>query len=192
MGLPVPVSSVARLLRGVAAALPGLGHWMLVLECASSPFPLLSHCVTPLSVEESRAALEQRVGFPQRAVPAFGRQGCRRSEKGGGEWRAWPGGATGDRSVVGSRFVRLQACGRLWSSEKFSLQRSLSDKVLGSDKVPPLSREALGLSGSFCWSSCARSVPGAAAWLVLVALVGSWAGCSKDISKSCLSLCSPR
>ena len=107
MGLPVPVSSMAWLLRGAAAALPGLGHWMLVLERASSPFPLLSHCVTPLSVEESRAALEQRVGFPQRAVPVFGRQGCGRSKKGGGEWRAWPGGATGGRSVVGRRFARL-------------------------------------------------------------------------------------
>lgn len=61
--------------------------------------------------------------------------------------------------------------------------------MLGSNEVPPLNREALGLPGSFCWSFCARSVPGVAAWS---ALVGSWAECSKDVSKSCLSLCSPR
>ena len=36
MGLPVPVSSMAWLLRGAAAALPGLGHWMLVLERAGA------------------------------------------------------------------------------------------------------------------------------------------------------------
>lgn len=56
----------------------------------------------------------------------------------------------------GSRFGRLRARGRLWSSEEFSLQRSLSDKVLGGEEVPPLSREAPGLSGS---SVRARSVP---------------------------------
>lgn len=65
MALPVPVSSVARVLRGTAAAVPGLGHWIRVLECALSPLPLLSRCMTPLSAKESRAALERCVGFPQ-------------------------------------------------------------------------------------------------------------------------------
>lgn len=92
--------------------------------------------------------------------------------------------------MVGSKSARLRACGRLWPSQKFSLQRSLSDQVLGSDKVLPLSWEVLGLSGSSCRTSCACAVLGAAAWSVLVALAGSWAGCSKDVSKSCLSLCS--
>lgn len=58
--------------------------------------------------------------------------------------------------MVGSRFGRLRARGRLWSSEEFSPQRSLSDKVLEGEKVPPLSRE---LSGSSCRGSRARSVP---------------------------------
>lgn len=39
------------------------------------------------TAKQSCAALEQSVGFPQRPVPAFGRQG---------EWCAWPGGAAGD------------------------------------------------------------------------------------------------
>lgn len=56
----------------------------------------------------------------------------------------------------GSGSGRLRARGRLWSSEEFSLQRSLSDKVLGGEEVPPLSWEGPGLSGS---SVRARSVP---------------------------------
>jgi len=65
MALPVLVSRVVWVVRGAAAALPGLGHWMLVLECVLSLFPLLSQGVTLLSVEESHAALAQCVGFPQ-------------------------------------------------------------------------------------------------------------------------------
>lgn len=56
--------------------------------------------------------------------------------------------------------------------------------------MPLLSWEVLGLPGSFCQSSCPRSGLGAAAWSVLVALVGNWAGCSIDIYL--LSICSPR
>lgn len=56
--------------------------------------------------------------------------------------------------MAGSRFGSLRARGRLWSSEEFSLQRSLSDKVLGGEEVPPLSRE---LSGS-CWRCPLRAL----------------------------------
>lgn len=42
-----------------------------------------------------------------RDVPACGRQGCGCGEEGRGEWCAWAGEATGDESVVGSKFVRL-------------------------------------------------------------------------------------
>lgn len=86
-GAAVPMSSATWLLQGRAAALLGLGGWMLVPKRTLSPFPLLSHCMTPLSAEQSCAALEQSVAFSQRPVPAFGRQG---------EWCAWPGGAAGD------------------------------------------------------------------------------------------------
>lgn len=54
---------------------------------------------------------------------------------------------------MGIRSARLRACGQLRSSEGFSPQRSSSAEGLGSGGVPPLSREALGLSGSSCPSS---------------------------------------
>lgn len=82
-----------------------------------------------------------------------------------------------------SRFGRLRARGRLWSSEEFSLQRSLSDKALGGEEVPPLRREAPGLSGS---SVRARSVPRA----LPAQRCRGWAGGSRAGSAShpCLLL----
>lgn len=48
--------------------------------------------------------------------------------------------------------------------------------MLGSDKVALLSQEVLGLSGSFCQSSCPHLMLGAAARSVLVTLVGAGLG----------------
>lgn len=59
--------------------------------------------------------------------------------------------------------------------------------MLGSDKVAPLSQEVLGLSGSFCQSSCAHLMLGVAAQSALVTLVGA----GLDVAKMSVNPASP-
>lgn len=78
-------------------------------------------CLVSVSLPESLSDTTERRGelchpgtvrrLPSASCAGLWQARLRTQREGQSECHAWPGGATGDRSMVGSRSARLRACG---------------------------------------------------------------------------------